>query len=792
MTSVPKVSAEQRKAWTVAPYEMRQLLVCRDSAETGFVTGIIGLPAGDSYVQAGNFVTRWALQGDAPEQILLRPSAEGKQAPIISIARSADGKLLAVGDSEGKVIVWNTATWQEVVSKSLYKNDVVDLSFSTDGALLASISYDKEVSIWDAQTLAPKQKFAVNTNGLKTIEFVGPSRLLVAGESITSWDTNTAKQEQQLSSGRYYSAMSRSQDGKLVAFADRDGLHVWTTEPLQSSTTLNGEFATNELIAFSPDGNSLVTANGAEVRIWDLASGRLLQVIDAYGPAIVGLQWLPESDLIAVASENGRTRVWGTGADGQRLKLTPIATTAAEIDPAAHTPMTLSQINGLIDVRTMPRLPDANSARLNGPTDLAYETSSNVDEVKLFHRFQLNEQGWTEVAAAQPTPNSIDFQKSGCVLSVSVYEVGPGKTNVNVRVGGNYDVRWAPQADVAPKEMVYENANTLIYRIKAPLPQVEAALIRALHQAGFTLYSRLHTSQAEQADRRDLEFIWNSTVLGVTISTMPEDPSTLMVQYVRRLESNPLPIPRDSAIVEYFSSTAPSLVAITAMKIDEAQQFLDQSLRRDGWLGRQVWENKQERRRWLPFVQGQRDLLIGLVQLDSGKTLIRVGDDVEKSSWQLAKPADQEKSGSDSSPGEGIEAADLASLLSDAEAKFDAMEQRAELKLANSTLQGALEQTAKALQTAGWELKSGGIRDEEYTFVTFKKGNREIDFRARKQNGVAVIDLQGSGLLWNKPLPGPEQVVSYLTWLKKGKHPATLELLDQFVMEMMKPKGGEK
>ena len=101
-----------------------------------------------------------------------------------------------------------------------------------------------------------------------------------------------------------------------------------------------------------------------------------------------------------------------------------------------------------------------------------------------------------------------------------------------------------------------------------------------------------------------------------------------------------------------------------------------------------------------------------------------------------------------------------------------------------STLAAAAEQFDKALAALGWKVEDGGIRDEEYTLLRFKKGKKEISFRARSKDGNAVVNFQGDGLAWKKPLPTGKQVVSYETWLRQNKLPAGLEMLERYDTEM--------
>ena len=51
-------------------------------------------------------------------------------------------------------------------------------------------------------------------------------------------------------------------------------------------------------------------------------------------------------------------------------------------------------------------------------------------------------------------------------------------------------------------------------------------------------------------------------------------------------------------------------------------------------------------------------------------------------------------------------------------------------------------------------------------------------------DGKSIVNIQGDGLLWTKPLPGGKPQVSYEAWLRINKLPAGLDLLDDYLAEM--------
>ena len=367
------------------------------------------------------------------------------------------------------------------------------------------------------------------------------------------------------------------------------------------------------------------------------------------------------------------------------------------------------------------------------------------------------------------------------MMTASFYEATESKTSVSVNFSGDYDLRSVPKFDAAPVETVFENENMVMYRTKADVIQLETALLRKLHEAGWTAYSRLHAAQSEQPESRDLEFLRNGITLRVSIGPFPADPASNSVQYSKFLTDKSIPIPQDSGFVEFDGATQPYLVATTAMNLEQAREFYDKELAAQGWLMREYGRSLKDDHNWLAYICGQQDLTVGLQTLPTGRTLVRVGDELENSSWQLAKP---EEPAAVETTNTGMEAADFPIMNESKSAKFDAIEKSIEFSMDTMPLPETGELYTKELLALSWKKDGDGITSDDYVFLTFVKDEAEIELRARVTDGKSIVNIQGDGLLWTKPLPGGKKVISYATWLRINNHPATLDLLDEYEAEM--------
>jgi hypothetical protein len=547
------------------------------------------------------------------------------------------------------------------------------------------------------------------------------------------------------------------------------------------------------LIDFSPDGKWIATyAQESTIRIWDAANRQIVQVIDANGGRTADLKWLPQFNVLLVASEHGRVRLWGTAETAKSAGLEPMPLPAASaVSAESRKPFTPAHLQQIIDIRSFPQLPGA-VPQWSQVSMAAYKTPCSLKEAELFYQYYLGKSGWKETTAAEQGQPGMEFRKQGCVLNVSLTAgsltpsdpaSGSDKDlQVNLNLAGNYDVRWLPRFSDIKSKSSWNSFSSVSYRTKAELTDVEVALLKQFHDAGWTPYTRLAASTTEEPDSRTFSMLEGGSVLTVSIGHPANESKELAVQVSVSVSNKSLPIPPDSGWIEFDSSTDLQLVANTKMNLDQTIAFFDAEMLSEGWLAREAGRRVEEGKGWLPYIRGQQDVLIRLVSLPDSKTRIIVGD-AESSSWQLQKPrtvpAETEKV--------GLEAADFPIPEGAQAVKFELDQKQIHFELAGVTPPELAEQFVERLTALDWKRQKAGVMSDEYVLLTLSKAKAEIQIRARAVNGKSSsVIISGNGLLWGKPLPTPPVRLSYETWLRRNRFEATLDRLDEFSTEMHK------
>ena len=113
---------------------------------------------------------------------------------VFSLTWSPDGKLLATGDMEGQIDLWQMVDGKHFLTVSGHEACVSTLDFSPDGKILASGGYDRLVKFWDVQTGDCLHKLDQHTGSVCSVSFSPDGQILASGgsdRSICLWNANT-------------------------------------------------------------------------------------------------------------------------------------------------------------------------------------------------------------------------------------------------------------------------------------------------------------------------------------------------------------------------------------------------------------------------------------------------------------------------------------------------------------------------------------------------------------------------------------------------------------------------
>jgi WD40 repeat protein len=199
--------------------------------------------------------------------------------PMISYGLALPGDLVATGETNGMVRLWDT-TGREVVSRAADPNPVVGLACSADGQVLVSRSSDEQVRVWSLPGLTLRDAFQ-----LERPRAVG-ARLLA-------------------------SALALSADGSRLAIGLTDGrVELRHLPGGQRRTSWVAHTMRPIAIAFSPDNRLLATGgDDFTAAVWDLAGPRLLAPLKGNPLPVNSVVFTPDGLQLALGLGDGTVKL---------------------------------------------------------------------------------------------------------------------------------------------------------------------------------------------------------------------------------------------------------------------------------------------------------------------------------------------------------------------------------------------------------------------------------------------------------------------------------------------------
>jgi WD40 repeat protein len=244
---------------------------------------------------------------------------------ILCLAFSPNGKLLATGDVNGEIHLWQIANCQLLLVCKGHAGWVHGLAFSPDGKTLCSASSDHTVKLWDVFDGSCLTTLTGHHQRVRTVAFSPDGKLIASGGSdatIRLWDTQTgACLQVLLGHANYIWSVAFSPDGTTIASGSEDrSIKLWDVHTGECWQILSEHQRWVRSLAFSPDGKLLASGGGDRtLKIWEISSGECLRTLTGHTQRLRSVAFSPDGKLLASGSGDRTVRLWSV-ADGQCLK----------------------------------------------------------------------------------------------------------------------------------------------------------------------------------------------------------------------------------------------------------------------------------------------------------------------------------------------------------------------------------------------------------------------------------------------------------------------------------------
>jgi WD40 repeat protein len=247
------------------------------------------------------------------EQLLI---CQGHTNWVRSVAFSNDDQTLVSGSADRTLRLWDLATGQCLRTFTGHDDEVYSVAFSPDNRTLVSSSSDRTLKVWDVNTAECVKTLIGHTQGVFAIAFSPDGRTLASGsgdQTVKLWDITTAECLKSLTGHQnWVLSVAFSPDGQTIASCSPDRtVKLWDITTAECLKTYTGHQNWVLSIAFSPDGKYLVSGSGDQtVKLWDVSTGECLKTYTGHDQGVFAVAFSGDGQTVASGSPDQTVRLW--------------------------------------------------------------------------------------------------------------------------------------------------------------------------------------------------------------------------------------------------------------------------------------------------------------------------------------------------------------------------------------------------------------------------------------------------------------------------------------------------
>ncbi len=252
-------------------------------------------------------------------------AADGRTAIIGGMVSGPAGTPNSGDTHRAQVIDLNTG--RQLAELASPDEQIMNVHPSHDGRRLVTTSYAPLAQVWDTASGRLLAQLRTETDKVVTQLLIShDDRHVVAGSEdgpAIVWQTETGQRVCRVAGTAAGWVLAISPDDSLFVTADEADVRLWQTRDCQLVAQLKGHASNVYAADFSPDGRHLLTAgNDGTVRLWATAGGQPQAVLQGHTDAVRQARFDPTGRRLASASADGTLRLWDATSGAPLLRLT--------------------------------------------------------------------------------------------------------------------------------------------------------------------------------------------------------------------------------------------------------------------------------------------------------------------------------------------------------------------------------------------------------------------------------------------------------------------------------------